>query len=509
MNTDTLPPFIKAACDNAPIMIMAADKTTRFFYANKMVYQTLGYTIKEFSSMSIADVDIGAKSELLLASFIENLKKDSSKRTETLMKAKDGRAIPVELNVMTLTFEDREYFCAFVHDITDRKIAERNQHRLAAAVHSAAESIMITDTDGIIQYVNPYFERMTGYTKEEVTDENARIMKSGKHDDNFYKNMWAILSEGKTWHGIFINKKKDGSLFEEQAVIAPVYEDIIMYDEEKSLSPEKESRRIVGYVAVKRDITHEKTMEKEVQQSQKMAAIGQFAYKVAHEFTNSLVGILGNIQLIKQLTDPTNPNLIQPLHEIQSSGDRISSLTSQLLAFGHPSKPELTNIKLCKIISGITEMIKQITKIGIEMKILIEDRDSRLKIDLAQIEQAIIHIVLNAAESMTDSGKMNIRIYSTSLNKTQIAFLDDMGETFQSLPTFGVISISDTGCGISEEAQSHIFEPFFTTKNKNEHSGLGLTMAYAIIRRHHGILQMESDLKHGTTANILLPTFAP
>ena len=148
--------------------------------------------------------------------------------------------------------------------------------RLAMAVEQAAETIVITDTDGTILYVNPAFEKTSGYTRAEALGQNPRLLKSGKHDAEFYRRMWEVLGRGEIWNGHFINRRKDGTLYEEEATISPVRD---------------AAGTIVNYVAVKRDVTREVQLEAQFRQAQKMEAIGQLAGGVAHDFNNILAVI--------------------------------------------------------------------------------------------------------------------------------------------------------------------------------------------------------------------------
>ena len=179
-------------------------------------------------------------------------------------------------------------------DITERKLAEESHARLAMAVEQAAETIVITDTSGTILYANPAFEKTSGYTRAEALGQNPRILKSGKHDAEFYRQMWEVLGRGETWHGHFINKRKDGTLYEEDATISPVRD---------------AAGKVVNYVAVKRDVTHEMQLESQFRQSQKMEAIGKLAGGVAHDFNNILAVIQMQADLLKTDGNPTPAQL--------------------------------------------------------------------------------------------------------------------------------------------------------------------------------------------------------
>lgn len=359
--------------------------------------------------------------------------------------------------------------------IRDKKAAEEKACRLAAAVNQAGESIMITDPEGVIQYVNPFFESMTGYSSEEVIGKKSSMLSSGKQDKKFYDDLWRTISSGQTWKGFFINKKRDGSLFEEEAVISPVCDD---------------SGRIISCVAVKRDVTLERMLENQVRQSQKMAAVGQLASKVAHDFTNVLSVILGNARLARnKLSD--RPEVFQYLDDVVTAANNITTLTAELISFAHPSKVNLKSMKLDKIVRGVGKILEKALPVNIAKVFELEEDSVRALVDASMIEQVIVHIAINAAESMPNGGTLVIRTESGKNDYCEDGFV--------------MMTISDTGCGMDGEILQRIFEPFFTTKKTNGNTGLGLSTVYRIIEQHAGRIAVESIPGEGTTFRIFLP----
>lgn len=362
-------------------------------------------------------------------------------------------------------------------EVTERRKTASELRQLAAAVESAAESICITDNSGIIIYSNPAFEEMTGYSRAEVLGQHTRIFRSGRHDDKFYAKLWNTILKGHTWRGNFINKKKDGSIFEESAVISPV------------LNNEGD---VVNFVAVKRDVTMERILEEQVRQSQKMAAIGQLAHRVAHNFTNVLVVILGNAQLAKSVLAPSS-DASKFISEVIDAANRVSTLTAELIAFSHPAELCLQTMRLDKALLGIEDILRETIAPRIKLNIDLSDANFKVSIDPIQIEQALLHLSINADEAMKgDYPELSIFAGPSDLS-----------------PEFAMITITDNGPGISEEMKHQIFDPFTTTKATAMNPGLGLATVYGIINRHGGFINVDSTIGKGTSFKIYLPKYIP
>lgn len=375
-------------------------------------------------------------------------------------------------------------------DVTDKKSLHEEARRLFAAVRDAAESIIVTDTKGDILYVNPWFEQMTGYTRDEIVGQNTRVLGSGMQDKAFYADLWATITNGKTWRGHFVNKRKDGKLFEENAVISPVL---------------GESGDIVNYVAVKRDVTHERGLENQMQQSQKMAAVGQLAYRIAHDFTNALVVIMGNTQMaIQKALDPSAVRL--HLNEVISSANHVLGLTAELLAFANPHPGVRRNIQLGKTVCGIEEMIKRAMTEKVKLSVAVDDGGCCVNVDPTQIEQVIMHLTINACEAMPEGGELRIKTYCADLSAREMMRLGaGMDQKHLCEKKYAVLSVIDAGRGMTPEQKLRVFEPFYSTKEDKKNAGLGLAAVYNIIKQHDGHITVDSIPGQGSTFNVFLP----
>ena len=369
-------------------------------------------------------------------------------------------------------------------DITDRKRAEESQARLAMAVEQSTDMIVVTDREGTIQYVNPAFERITGYTRQEAVGRNPRILHSGKHDEAFYRRLWDTLVRGEVWTGHFINRKKDGSLYEEDATISPLRDS---------------SGKIVNYVAAKRDVTNVVSLERQVRTAQRMESVGTLAGGIAHDFNNVLTVIIGFGEMLK-LRIANDPKAVSDLDEILLGAERASVLTRQLLTFARRQIVELGNLDLNRVVTDLEKLLRKVTREDIEIKTFLAEGLPTIRADQGQVEQVLMNLSLNARDAMPGGGQLVV--------ETQEAWLDE--EYVKQYPymkagRYAVLSVSDTGIGMDEETQERVFEPFFTTKGPDKGTGLGLAMVYGIVKQHNGFIHVYSEPGKGTTFRIYFP----
>jgi two-component system cell cycle sensor histidine kinase/response regulator CckA len=366
----------------------------------------------------------------------------------------------------------------------DRERVEEERARLSLAVEQAAEAIVVTDAEGSIAYVNPAFETVTGYRRQEVIGQNPRILKSGKQDAQFYRTLWGTLTRGDAWTGRFTNRRKDGALYEAEAVISPVRDG---------------AGRIVNFVAVQRDITRERQLEEQVRQSQRIEAVGRLAGGVAHDFNNLLTIISGYSDLLLDRLGPEHPQRSH-VNEIRKAADRAASLTRQLLAFSRRQVLTPQVVDLNSVIANLHNMLRRLIGEDIELLHIPGANLGLVRVDPGQIEQVILNLIVNARDAMPQGGKITI--------ETGNAVLDEgyAGGHFpiKSGPYVG-LAVSDTGCGMAPEVQAHIFEPFFTTKEQGKGTGLGLAMVYGIVKQSGGYIWVYSEVERGTTFKIHLP----
>ncbi len=404
---------------------------------------------------------------------------------QSRLRGENGTLIPVEVKVRDIQWSGCSAFVLSCRDITNQLVAEKERDRLVTAIEQTADAIIITNSSGSIQYTNPAFSKLTGYTADEVLGANPRILKSKQHDHAFYRQMWATIRRGEIWKGRLINRKKSGEEYWEVATISPVLDS---------------SGIITHYVGVKRDITDELKLEERLRQSQKLEAIGTLAGGIAHDFNNILYALLGNSQLA--LDDiPEDHSAHLPLTEIVKAGERGSALVSKMLAFGQRAEGKKEIKPLHPIIQEVMELVRASLPATVTIRMDLDQKCPEIQLDETQIHQVVLNLCTNAAHAMGGAGG----VLSLELKRTGV--LEDSYEEMNGVTTgdYLLLSISDTGVGMEASVVARIFEPYFTTKKPNEGTGLGLASVHGIVRNHQGWILVESAPGQGTTFKIFFP----
>ncbi len=399
-------------------------------------------------------------------------------------KLKDGRVRSGQMSASLIDIRGVPHILSITRDVDDMQRAEEERVRLATAIDQAAETVLITDTTGAILYVNPAFEFVTGYSRDQVIGQNPRILRSGLHNRAFYKDLWDTLSDGKVWRGNFINRRKDGALFEEEATISPIRDD---------------SGEIAHYVAVKRDVTKEVSLQKQLQQAQKMEAVGTLAGGIAHDFNNLLQVILGYSELLLQDKEQASPEY-SDLKKVFDAAKNGAELVQRLLTFSRKVEPKLVALNLNRQILQVDKLLRRTIPKMVAINLDLSPDIGDIHGDPTQVEQILMNLAVNARDAMPERGTLTI----TTRNVT----IDDESSSFHSGVVPGdyvLLSVADTGHGMNERTVEHIFEPFYTTKELGRGTGLGLAMVYGIVSRHGGRISCSSGVGQGATFNVYFP----
>ncbi|MCD4692478.1 MAG: PAS domain S-box protein [Calditrichales bacterium] len=395
----------------------------------------------------------------------------------------DGATFDAEVNINKIELAGKQHLLIAIRDITKRKLVEKEISMLAHAVMSISECVDVTDMDGKIIFINDAFLNTYGYNRKELMGKPISIIRSPRNSpDAINAVLHATLQGG--WQGESINKRKDGSDF-------PVLLSTSVIKDERG-NP-------FALIGVGRDITERKHLETQLQQSQKMEAIGSLAGGVAHDFNNLLTIIRGYSKLILSRLDKDNP-LYKNITQIDKAGEHAESLTNQLLAFSRKQILQPKVVALNELISELEKMVGRLIGENIELSVSLDPELGYIKADPHQIEQVIMNLVVNARDAMPEGGKATIETKNVVLNK-KYALKHRIEET----GPYVMLAISDSGVGMDKNTQTHLFEPFFTTKEKGKGTGLGLATVYGIIKQSGGYIWVYSEPGLGTTFKIYLP----
>ena len=379
----------------------------------------------------------------------------------------------------------RRIVISMAKDITERKRAEEEANRLVTAVEQAAEAVLITDPQAHILYVNPAFTRITGYLREEVLGQTPRILNSGRQDRSFYKALWGTLLSGKVWTGHFVNKRKDGGLYEAECTISPVRD---------------ATGAIINYVALKRDVTHELELKQQLHQAQKMEAIGTLAGGIAHDFNNILQSIMGYAELARSET-PENTQARMSMVEVLTASERASELVAQILAFSRLSENERIPVQIQQVLRDALKLLRGSLPSNIEIHSQIDESCCPVLADPTRIQQVIMNLCTNAYHAMRESGGvLRVQLEPSENESDQPLFAQE-----KPLMSYVKLTVTDTGCGMDNGTTKRIFEPYFTTKKLGEGTGLGLSVVHGIVRELEGTILVDSTPGKGTQFRVFLP----
>jgi PAS domain S-box-containing protein len=368
-------------------------------------------------------------------------------------------------------------------DITERKHAEESMARLATAVEQAADDIIISDSKGLIQYVNPAFERSTGYSKSEVTGKNVSLLYGGGREEaETYRAMKAELDAGRPWQGRFTSSAK-GREIVQSVGIAPIRDKL---------------GAVIGYVSTQRDVTQQEEMEKRYFQSQKLEAIGVMAGGIAHDFNNILSAIIGYGELALEQCD--NSGLREDIEGVLGASRRAAELVKQILAFSRQGRREERPVMVKPIVKEAMKLIR--ASIPSTVDIVTETKtESVIFGDSTEIHSIIVNLCTNASLAMKEKGGT----LAVALDSVELDLV--FAKRHPKLPPgrYVRLTVSDTGCGMAPEVRERIFEPFFTTRKTGEGTGMGLATVHGIVSRMGGAISVEREEGKGTTFQIYLP----
>ncbi|MBU4055528.1 MAG: PAS domain S-box protein [Proteobacteria bacterium] len=473
--------------ESLPQAIFAKDRQSVYLSCNENFVRDLGIRQEEIAGKTDYDlftrelaekyraddfrVMTSGKTESLEEQYVTSGRTAWAYTIKTPIRDKDGNTVGV-LGVFS--------------DITEQKQASMERERMMAAIEQAGDIIFTTDGHGAIQYVNPAFERATGYAEEEILGKNPRFLKSGKQDRVFYEDLWTTIKSGETWQGRMVNKRKNGTLYTDETTISPVRDS---------------GGKIISFVAVKRDITGQLRLEAEVQQARKMESVGRLAGGVAHDFNNMLSVINGYAELAMDRVAPDDP-VHDALGEILNAAKRSTEVVRQLLAFARKQTISPRVLDLNETVEGMLKMLRRLIDEDIDLVWLPGAKVWPVRMDPSQIDQILANLCINARDAITGVGKITIETGRVSLDEEYCS-----EHSGASPGDYVVLTVRDNGHGMEKEIMDNLFEPFFTTKEVGEGTGLGLATVYGIVKQNHGFIHVSSEPGKGTLVKIHLPRY--
>ncbi|MCP4669811.1 MAG: PAS domain S-box protein [Desulfobacula sp.] len=405
---------------------------------------------------------------------------------EVQFKKKDNSIIWVSLNALSIydSHGDLRHIEGLVQDITERKKAETELQRLSTAVEQVAENIIITDAKGKIKYVNPAFERSTGYTLKEVYNFDHRFFGADETEKTIYDEVLSTVEKDRVWTGRLTNRKKNNAVVIEDAIISPIKSPL---------------GRFMGYVSINRDVTLKAKFENQLRQSHKMEAIGTLAGGIAHDFNNILGVIIGCSELARNSISKDH-RAVKDIEQVLTASLRAKALVSQILAFSRQEAGKKIPLSLSPFIKEVVKFLTATLPKIIEIRVTLNTDSGIVLADPIQMQQILMNLCTNSSQAI---GR-NRGIIDVTLSNMDYQKRDNLPPEIKP-GSYVLLEVRDNGCGISEEIMHKIFDPFFTTKSIGEGTGLGLSVVHGIVKKHEGTVTVKSSVGAGTNFCIILP----
>jgi len=471
--------------NHAAVKLLIDQQSGDIVDANFAAVSFYGYSRKQLRKMNIQQIVLLSKDEFLKEVVVHQ--NSRNKQTEYRHQLADGSIRDVEVYTSKIEFKDKEYFHSIVHDITEKKKAEDLLQLLSRSTDQSPVSIVITDPKGIVQYVNPKFTETTGYTAEEVIGKTPGILKSGKHSKEFYDNLWETIRSGKEWRGEFYNRKKNGELYWESAVISAIID---------------KRGNISHFVEAKEDITEKKKIIADLKMSKEKAEESDrlksaFLANMSHEIRTPLNAILGFSGMIAEDDELTKEVKEEYSSIINRNADNLLHIIDDILDI---SKLETGQVKILKkpfdlsktlneLYTQYQSKISESGKENIVLKLRVPNHQILLSTDKVRLNQ-ILSNLLNNSIKFTHLGMIEFGVMEVSRQK--ISFF-----------------VSDTGIGIEKDVQETIFERFRQANDSTTRvyggTGLGLSIVKNLVELMGGQIQVESEVSKGTMFKFWLP----
>jgi PAS domain S-box-containing protein len=359
-------------------------------------------------------------------------------------------------------------------------VLEKERLMLGKAVEQAGDGIIVTDAEGVVEYVNSATQKISGFSREELLGEKLDLLQK---DNPAYRHVLRVLGQEGQWKGRISSNRKDGTRCEVEAMVAAVRDD-------DGSTP--------NYIVIEHDVTGEMKLEQQVRQMQKMEALGRLAGGIAHDLNNILYPIIINTEMLLDEEGPGTA-MHQPLRQILTAAYRQRDLVRQILAFSRRTEQKLKPVKIAPVIRESLKFLRASLPSTIEIRQDIHGEADMILGDPAQIHQVVMNLCSNGADALENqTGTIEVSLKHTYLEPARSRPDIKPGRYLQ-------LTVSDTGRGMEHEVLEHIFEPFYTTKEASRGSGMGLAVVHGIVKGHRGTVSVESKPGKGTRFVVYLP----
>ncbi len=367
-------------------------------------------------------------------------------------------------------------------DVTKHRLAEEHFRKLAQAVEQAPVSVIMTSPGGVPQYVNSRFTEVSGYTLEDIFENEIPLLRDGHPSESAYRQCCAVLAAGRKWSGELKTRRRDGQEVWEFVQISPIRNQL---DE------------ITYLLSLREDITERKELEEQLRQAQKMESLGTMAGGIAHDFNNIISIVRGFSELALSLPQ-SDPRMDRYLRAMHNAALRAASLVSQIMVFSRKSEVAYSSVRVDEVARELVGFFQETFPRHIAIRAELDDRLDAVAADPNQIRQLIVNLCVNSRDAMPEGG--TITLSTSKVAGASLAHLHG-----DPALAYTRITVSDTGGGMSQDVRKRIFEPFYTTKQGSGGTGLGLAVVYGIVTNHRGLIDLQSEEGSGTTFHIYLP----
>ena len=383
-----------------------------------------------------------------------------------------------------IPFGSTSHLLVMFHDFSAERAATARMRLLEAAIEAAPTGILVANALGEIEWVNAAFTTLTGYEAKDVVGKNPRVLKSGRQGDSFYEALWETISRGEIWSGELQNQRRDGSIYWEHMLIAPVL---------------GADHSVQHYIAIKQDVSPRKQLEQQVARTQRLESIGLLAGGIAHDLNNVLAPIMMAMDIFKLRY--TAPGDAERLEMVRKSAERGAGIVRQILTFARGVDGERASLRPEHLVKEVRNLIRETLPRKIDIQTELADNLASVQGDMTQLHQVLVNLSVNARDAMPDGGLLTVGARNEHLS-TPLITVSGLSAV---AGDYVVFFVRDTGTGIPPEVLERIFEPFFTTKARGEGTGLGLPTAFGIVRSHLGAIDVETSLGRGTEFRIYIP----